>query len=409
VTGAAGAPSAALRRARLAVAALFLLDGVGVASWVVRIPAVQARLGLTPGVLGLALLGAALGALVAMPAAGRWVVRRGSGPVTRVAALAFAAALLLPPLAPDAVALGVALVVFGACNGALGVAMNAQAAAVERAYGRPIMASFHALFSAGGLAGAALGGLAAGVGVTPPAQMAGVALVVAAAAPFATRPLLPASADASDAGVRGIGRPTPLILALGALAFCVLVAEGAIADWSAVYLRGAVGAGPGLAAAGYAAFSVTMATGRAVGDALTVRLGAARLVRLGGALAALGIALALLAREPLLAIAGFGCVGAGLASVFPSVLGAASRAPGVAAGAGIAAVSTLGWFGFLAGPPLIGFVAEATSLRGGLAVVGAAGVLVAVLARALRLATGVAPRANGGMAEARAQEQASAA
>ena len=398
----------ALRRARIAVAAIFFLNGAGIASWVVRIPAVQERLSLTPGVLGLALLGSAVGALLAMPLAGRWVVRRGSGPVTRVTALGFAAVLLLPPFAPDAVTLTLALLAFGAANGMLDVAMNAQAATVERGYARPIMSSFHAMFSAGGLVGAALGGVAAGADVAPTTHLIVAALLVGAATPFVTRPLLPAGVDAAAAGAHAISRPTPLLLALGALAFCVLVAEGAMADWSAVYLGTVVGAGHGLAAAGYAGFSIMMASGRAVGDALTTRLGAPRLVRLGGTLAAVGIGLALIAREPWTAVVGFGAVGAGLATVFPSVLGAASRAPGVEPGAGIALVSTLGYTGFLAGPPLIGFVAEATSLRGGLAVVGAAGVLVAALAGALRLA-GRTPVSGADAAAARAQEQVSAA
>ena len=398
----------ALRRARIAVAAIFFLNGAGVASWVVRIPAIQERLGLTPGVLGLALLGSAVGALVAMPLAGRWVVRRGSGPVTRVTALGFAAVLLLPPFALDAVTLTLALVAFGAANGMLDVAMNAQAATVERGYARPIMSSFHALFSAGGLVGAALGGVVAGANVAPTTHLVVTTLVIGAAVPFVTRPLLAAGADAAAEGAHAMSRPTPLLLALGALAFCVLVAEGAMADWSAVYLGTVVGAGHGLAAAGYAGFSVMMALGRAVGDALTLRLGAPLLVRLGGALAATGIGLALIAREPWTAVVGFGAVGAGLATVFPSVLGAASRAPGVEPGAGIAVVSTLGYTGFLAGPPLIGFVAEATNLRGGLAVVGAAGVLVAVLARSLRLASGAAVT-GAAAAAARAREQASAA
>jgi MFS family permease len=198
-----------------------------------------------------------------------------------------------------------------------------------------------------------------------------------------------AAPDASDA--HALARPTGPLLPLGVLAFCVLFQEGAMADWTAVYLRDVAGTGPGLAAAGYAGFSVTMALGRAVGDRLTARLGAPRLVRLGGAAAAAGAALAVLAPRPAAAVLGFGLVGAGLASAFPAVLAAASRVPGVAPGAGIALVSTLGYTGFLAGPPLIGFVAELATLRGGLAVVGAAGVLVAALAGALRVRGGRLP------------------
>jgi predicted MFS family arabinose efflux permease len=328
------------------------------------------------------------------------VVRRGSGPVTRLATLGFAAVLVLPPLAPSALGLTLALVAFGALNGALDVAMNAQAATVERGYGRPIMSSFHALFSAGGLAGAAVGGLVAGAGVAPTAHLVGAAVLVGAAAPYVSRPMLPGAADAHAPGPGGhaLTRLTPRLLARGLLAFDVRFAAGAMAAWTAVYLRAVAGAGAALAAGGYAAFSVTMAAGRTVGDALTARFGGRRLVQAGGAIAAAGIALALGAPAPAFGIAGFGLVGAGLATVFPSVLAAASRVPGVASGAGIALVSTLGYTGFLAGPPLIGFVADAATLRGGLAVVGVAGVLIVALAGALRDPRDVAAAGPGAAA-----------
>jgi MFS family permease len=350
---------------------------------------VPERLARGAGALGLGPLGLAVGALVAWPLAGRLVARHGSRPVTRTAALAFAATLALPPLAPGLTTLTAALVALGAANGALGVAMNAQAAAVERRYGRPIMASFHALFSLGGLAGAAAGGLVAsrGIGVAP--HLAGAALAACALAIAAAPALLPADADAAP-DAPSFARPTRALLALGVLAFCVLFGEGAMADWTAVYLRVAAGAGPGLAAAGFAAFSLTMAAGRAIGDALTSRAGAARLVRGGGAVAAAGLACAILIPHPLAAVAGFGAVGAGLSIVFPTILTAAGRLPGEAPGAAIAAVSTFGYFGFLAGPPVIGLAAEVVTLRGGLALVAAATLAIAVLAGALRRAPGAA-------------------
>lgn len=393
------APPDALRAARGAVAAVFFLDGAGFANWVVRIPAVQERLALGVGTLGVALLGLALGALLAMPVAGGLVARFGSRPVTRAAALAFAASLPLPPLAPDLVTLIAALVVQGAASGVLGVAMNAQAATVERGYGRPIMASFHALFSLGGLVGAAAGGLAASRGVGAAPHLATVAATVALAAWWVAPRLLPAAADATPGGP-SFARPTRALLALGVVAFCVLFGEGAMADWSAVYLRDVAGAGPGLAAAGFAAFSLTMAAGRAVGDGLTLRVGPARLVRAGGAVAALGLGVALAFASPWAAVVGFGAVGAGLSIVFPTVLASAGRMPGQTPGTAIAAVSTFGYTGFLAGPPLIGLVAELSSLRVGLAVVAVAGVVIAGLASTLRApAGGGPPRAGAGQAE----------
>lgn len=389
-TPATVAPPAALRRARVATAAVFFLNGVGVASWVVRIPDVQRRLALSPGLLGTVLLGAAAGALVTMPLAGRAVTRRGSRPVTRAGVVGFALSLVPLVLAPSGWLLTAALVLFGVCNGTLDVAMNAQAATVERGYlartGRPIMASFHALFSAGGLVGSLLGGVIAARGVSPVAHLAGAATLAAIAGLAAAAAMLPAAEDAEpDAGhAHTLAWPTGPLLPLGLLAFCILVQEGAMADWTAVYLRDVARTGPGVAAAGYAGFSATMTLGRFVGDRLTVAFGAERLVRLGGIAAAVGIALAVLRPGPVTAVAGFALVGAGLASSFPAVLAASSRVPGVASGAGIALVSTLGYTGFLAGPPIIGVVAEVATLRGGLAVVGGAGVLVALMATALR-------------------------
>lgn len=373
----------ALRAARLAVSAVFFLNGVGIANWVVRIPAVREPLGLSESALGVALLGVAAGALVTMPLTGRLVARHGSRPITRLGALLFGAALVLPALAPTLTLLTLALVLLGAGNGMLDVAMNAQAATVERGYGRPIMSRFHALFSLGGLAGAAMGGGAADLGIGPAPHLALVALVVGVAATGSAGGMLPAAADAAP-DHPAFARPSRALLALGLVAFCVLFGEGAMADWSAVYLRDVAGAGPGLAAAGYAAFSLAMAGGRAVGDALTERLGSARLVRGGGALAALGLATALLLGRPWAAVAGFGLVGAGLSVIFPTVLAAAGRLPGAAPGTAIAAVSTVGYTGFLAGPPLIGFVAHALTLRGGLAVVVVTCLLIAIVGGTLR-------------------------
>jgi fucose permease len=300
-----------------------------------------------------------------------------------------------------------ALVAFGAANAVLGVAINAHAATVERRYlaggGPPIMASFHALFSGGGLVGSAVGGALAARGVPPAWHLAGVAAAALGAAVWVPRAMLPAAADArpADAGPGAAGapaaarrrtRPSAALAALGVVAFCVLLAEGAMADWSAVYLRTVVGAGPGAAAAGYAAFSVMMALGRAAGDGLTARLGPAAVVRAGGALAALGLVAAVLAPHAALVVAGFGAVGAGLATVFPSVLAAASRLPDAEPAAGIAATSAAGYTGFLAGPPLIGIVAEAVSLRGGLGVVAGAALVIVGLSSTLRGPATVSPR-----------------
>jgi MFS family permease len=370
------------RAARWAVSTIFFLTGAGTANWAVRIPALQERLALSPGRLGLALLGVSAGAITAMPLAGRLVSRHGSRPVTRIAALMFATALALPALAPSFFWIVVALSLVGLANGLLDVSMNSQAASVQRHYPQPIMSRIHAMYSFGGLVGASIGGRMAAWGVTPTRHLAGVAVVLALAFFAAGSRMLPASADAAPEH-SPTARLTRQLVALGLVAFCVLFGEGAMANWSAVYLRDAVGAGPGLAAAGFAAFSLTMATGRGLGDALNVRLGPARLARVGGALATLGATLAIVVPRPWAVILGFGAMGAGLSSTFPLVLAAASRTPGVVPGAAIAAVSMCGYSGLLAGPPLIGAVANVLTLRGGMAIVALSSLIIVALASIL--------------------------
>lgn len=369
-----------LRRARVAVIAVFFLNGFGFASWVVRIPAVQGKLGLSEGLLGLALLGIAVGALASMSVTGWLSARFGSRPVVGATAVLFSLALLLPPLASSLVLLLPALFLLGAGNGSLDVSMNSQASVVEKEYRRPIMSSFHAAFSFGGLAGAATGGLLASLGVGVAAHLSTVAALMLTALALAYRTLLPASVDVADDGP-AFARPTWALAGLGVISFCVLLGEGAMADWSAVYLEGTLGTGPGLAAAGYAAFSLMMGLGRLAGDRLIERFGASRVVRIAGTLAATGLGTSLLVGEPLVALAGFGAVGAGFSVVFPAALSAAGRTGGMSAGPSIAAVSTVGYFGFLAGPPAIGFIAELLGLGGALALIVVSSTAVAVLAR----------------------------
>jgi predicted MFS family arabinose efflux permease len=318
-----------------------------------------------------------------MAATGRLVAKRGSRPVTWAAALGFAAALTLPPLASNSALLILALVALGMTNGVLDVAMNAQAAAVQKRHERPIMARIHALYSFGGLIGAVIGGRVAARGIEAGPHLLGVGLVIALAACAVGFGMLPASADAAP-DHSTVVRPVRALRALGVVAFCVLFGEGAMANWSAVYLRGVSRAGPGIAAAGFASFSLMMTAGRTVGDTLSSRLGSARLTRIGGAVAALGMACALVYPQPVPVILGFGAVGAGLSCIFPMVLAASARTPGVVPGAAIAVVSVCGYAGLLAGPPLIGAVANALTLRGGLALVAVSSVATIVLARAVR-------------------------
>src|SRR5947209_3291880 len=360
-----------LQLARWSTSLLFFLNGTIFASWATRIPAVQAKLMLSTGELGIALLGTACGALAAMNLSGYLAARFGSRSVTMIASMSLCLMLPLLALAPTLPILVGTLVLFGASNGSMDVAMNAQGVAVERQYGRPILNSFHACYSLGGLFCAIL------------------TLSVA-------RSLLPAEAEAQGTAV-AFARPTRAILALGLVAFCVVLGEGAMADWSAIYLNGTLRTGTGLAAAGYAAFSVVMAMGRGVGDQLTARLGPGTMMQLGGLVAAIGLTLALVVTWIPIALLGFGLVGAGFSVVFPLTLSAAGRTSKQAAGTAIAAVATCGYVGFLVGPPVIGFIADALSLRIALGFVVLLSLCAAVCARTVG---GNKPASNSQVIEA---------
>ncbi|MGK4003735.1 MFS transporter [Sorangium sp. So ce1036] len=382
------APPPHLRAARVGVAAAFFLYGAAFATWVVRIPSVREALALSPAELGGALFGASAGGIVAMPVAGWLAGRAGSRPLLRAAPLALGAALVLPALASSLLTLALSLFVMGLAGGALNIAVNAQGTAVERAYGRPIFSSLHGLFSLGGLAGAALGGALIDRGVPTLAHLAAVGAAIGALALWATRYALPAAPSPATGGTpatAAAGGPSLRALApLFAIAFCVLVGEGAIADWSAVYLRDVVGASPAAAAAGYAVFSIAMTAGRLVGDRLDAALGPRRLVYLGGLASALGLGVALAVPGFWTVLVGFAGVGAGSSVVFPIALRAASGDGGPGTEAALAAVSTAGFLGFLVGPPVIGVTASYVSLRGALGWVVLASAVIALLSPAVQ-------------------------
>jgi MFS family permease len=369
------------RRHRVAVSAVFAGNGVLFASLFARLPEVQERLGLDEGELGLALLGAPVGLLAAVALAGAGVVRAGSRRVSAIGAAGYVACLALPAVAPGLAGLLGAMLLLGAASGTLDVAMNTQGVTVERRYPRRIFASLHAAFSFGALAGALSGGLVAQAGVGLGVHLVAVSAGVGAVMVVAIRRFVPDAPEASSGPV--FARPTRPLAALGVVALCALLAEGAINDWSAVYLDEVQGAGPATAAAGLAVFSAAMGIGRLVGDRLSARIGAGRLTRGGLVLAAAGATGAAAAPGTATTLAALLALGFGLAAVYPLCLRAAASLPGLPAGASIAAVTTTGYTGFLAGPPVIGFVAHATSLRVSLGIVGVLCLIAAGLAHAV--------------------------
>lgn len=368
--------------ARRAIAVFFFVNGAVLASWVPHVPAIKSRHMMTDGQLGLVLLAMAAGSVLALPVAGWLVGRLGSRVMTAAAGVALCVALPLPVASSGVALLSLSLALLGACNGLLDVSMNAQAADVEQRIGRPIMSSFHALFSLGGVAGALLAGGAMAVGIDDMAHV-GLAAGVALFAAMLALPGLARAQRARDGTGSAVARPSGTLLTLGILAMLGLLAEGAMADWSAVYLRDTLGSSPSMAALGFAAFSLAMALGRFTGDGLVGRLGPRQVLRGSSAVAAVGLAGALLVGLPAVGVVGCGLVGFGIANIIPVLFSAAARVPGMPPGRALAAVATTGYLGFLSGPPLIGVVADAAGLSVGLGVVSGACAFVALKAGAL--------------------------
>lgn len=346
-----------IARTRVSITGTFFLHGAVFTSWYARLPAIQERLDLTPGQLGIALFGAPAGLLVAQPAIGALAARTGSRPIVAAAPL-YIGAVMLPAFAVDTVTLLLALVLVGAASGVLDIAMNAQGLAVERASGRHLFSSLHAAFSFGALAGVAAAASAAGVAALP--FLAASALVgavgVAALAPGLLH-------DRGVAGAPLFARPSRRLAALGVIAFCALLAEGAVFDWSSIYLATQVRTTAEVAPLGLAGFSLCMGVGRLAGDSVAARAGSTSTARGGALIAAVGLGGALVAATPVAAVAGFALMGVGLSVVFPLTLRASALGSEAAAAPSVAAVSTVGYGGLLVGPPVIGLLANATDLR----------------------------------------------
>jgi predicted MFS family arabinose efflux permease len=368
-------------RPRTAITAVFLVNGALFSSWASRIPALSDQVGARIGVLGLALLAPAVGAVVAMPLVGRLLPGRSSRTFCWIALAGLMAAILLPAAAHSVPALAGALFVVGVSNSTLDLVMNAQGVSIERRMGRPILSSLHAAYSFGGFAGAGLGALAAALGVAPLPHLAAAAVLFGIPGLLATGALLASDEDADAQAPRLSWRRMPSRLALlGAVCFFCLMAEGGASDWSAKLVRDDLAGSAALGAIAYAVFSIAMATGRLIADRLWARWGSVGLLRRSGALAGLGFTAGLLPATAPAAIAGFAALGLGLAGVVPTLFRAGADEPGVSTGPALSVVSSLGYLGFLAGPPLIGGVAQLTSLRLACGLLALAGLLVVTLA-----------------------------
>jgi len=362
--------------ASTATRGFFLLSGIGMASWAPMVPFAKAQLGLDDAQLGLVLLCMGLGSTGAMPLAGYLSHRYGNRVVMAISGLMVCVALPLLTVAPSSIVLGAALVGFGGSLGVLDVAMNAHAVDVERLHGRPLMSGFHGLFSVGGLAGSA--GMTALLGAGAPLTACAVAVSILLVAIIATqwKKVIVPVRDVTIAQRSAFARPSATAVLLGFLCMVVFLAEGAMLDWSAVFLRSARDFAMSGAGMGYAAFSIAMAAGRLLGDRITTALGPVRIVRWGSLVAATGLVVATALPWGVTSLIGFVLVGLGASNIVPVLFSAAGRIPGTAPGIAIATVTVLGYAGMLSGPAVIGFVARATSLP--LALCGIAALLVVV-------------------------------
>ncbi|WP_327358502.1 MFS transporter [Streptomyces sp. NBC_01304] len=382
------APTRDLRRLRIILTVFFALDGFIFAGWVVRIPAIKDQTGASSSTLGLALLGVSVGAVITMTLTGRLCRRFGSHPVTVACGVLLSLSVALPPLTHSATALAAVLLVFGSAYGGINVAFNSAAVDLVAALRRPIMPSFHAAFSLGGMVGAGVGGLIAG-SLSPTRHLLGLTVIGLLVTAVAGRALLRLAPPATPTGRPTTGkaphrldsRTRRLVMVFGFIALCTAFGEGALADWGALHLEQDLNAHPGIAAAGYSCFALAMTLGRLSGTTLLERLGQTPILVAGGTTAAAGMLLGALAPTVWLALIGFAITGLGLANIFPV---AVERAGHLAGPSGVATASTLGYGGMLLGPPAIGFMADWLTLPIALTSVAALAGLAALIGHTTR-------------------------
>jgi predicted MFS family arabinose efflux permease len=361
---------------------VFFIAGFVLSAWAPLVPFAKSRLGIDDALLGLLMLCLGAGSTIGMPATGILTARHGCRLVIVGASVLAAAALPVLALVEMVGSAAIALFAFGVAIGAIDVAINVQAVIVERASGRALMSGFHGLFSVGGIAGAGGVSLLLGIGASPLAAAAGVGLSVLVLLATAARHLIATPDQAGGAEPR-LALPRGPIVLIGALCFICFLAEGAVLDWSALFLATSRGVDPAQAGFGYAAFALAMTLGRLTGDRIVTVLGSGRVLRFGGICAALGFLLAVLAPGKLVAILGFMLVGLGASNIVPVLFSTAGRQTIDPSSHAIAAITTLGYAGVLTGPALIGFLSKATDLNIALAVLAAMMMLIPIGSRRL--------------------------
>ncbi|GAA4304404.1 MFS transporter [Nibribacter koreensis] len=366
------------RTYRVAVGFLFFLLGLCFASWGSRIPSIQANLHLSEAQLGLILFSLPVGLMLSLPFTGWLIPRVGSRNAVTVGLLFYSLVLVSIGLAETTFQLVIALFFFGFGSNMANIAVNTQAVGVENMYRKSIMASFHGLWSLAGFTGAAIGTFMIGANVIPFHHFLLILAMVVVGVAVCFRYILPQDDTPKEKQPLFV-MPDKSLVVLGMIAFCSLICEGAMFDWSGIYFKKVVGAEKAWVAAGYTAFMSTMAGTRFIADWLTTKLGLQKVLVLSGSLTAVGLMVAVLFPYLVTAIIGFLLVGMGVSAVVPLVYGEAGRSKTMSPSTGLAAVTTIGFAGFLVGPPLIGLVAGMSNLRISFALIAVMGVTVAVL------------------------------
>jgi MFS family permease len=368
-----------LSRTRLAVSLFYFGQGIGFASWASRIPDIKHNLHLSDAALGSILLALPVGQLCTMPVSATLVTKYGSKKILTIAACIYVVALCNLGLAAAPWQLALFLFMFGIIGNMANISVNTQAVEAEKLYNRPIMTSFHGAWSIAGFAGALVGLLMINLQVIPVYHFLIILCLIWTNIFFNHKHLVQGKPVATETKRRFFVKPEGGLLQLGIIGFCSMATEGAMFDWSGVYFKDIVLAPQSLVVLGYASFMVMMATGRFVGDSIIARIGRKRLLQYSGIVISTGMAISVLFPYLVTATIGFMMVGIGVSGIVPSLYSIAGKNEKVSAGIAITMVSSVSYFGFLMGPPLIGYISELSSLRYSYAIIACFGLLISFL------------------------------
>jgi MFS family permease len=364
---------------RIAISVFFFVAGLTFASWASRIPDIKNKLDLSDAGLGAVLFALPVGQILSLPLSAWLITKFGSRTLLIAMAILYPFTLVLLAMVPSVWQLVTILFVFGFWANLMNIAMNTQAIGLEKFYGRSIMASFHGLWSLAGFTGALVGSFCVSSGLTIISHFSIICMVTALLVLASYKYTLPDSPGPASSPAM-FTKPNKQILILGLIAFCCMLCEGAMADWSGIFFQKVVRTSKSYTTVGFVAFTGSMATGRFVGDWLVTRFGVKRMLQLSGYIVSAGLLTAVVFPSMIAATAGFLLVGFGVSSVVPIVYGLAGKSTGISAGAALAAVSTISFVGFLIGPPLIGFIAQISSLRVSFALIALLGLCTVLLA-----------------------------